>query len=174
MLLVIFVILYIAWQTYKGYHVGFFKRIVNLIFAGLVFMLAIMLQNPVGNLIYTQFVQGQAGDSSLVLHACRFGAFFALFFILKQIAKIFKAWLPAQETKTGFTATLDHMAGAIVSFVASYFFMYVVLSILNSVGVSQLSQLIGDSQLLSFIVNDTPGLSTGVFKTLFSVSRTTA
>lgn len=174
MLLVIFVILYIAWQTYKGYHVGFSKRIVNLIFAGLVFMLAIMMQNPVGDLIYTQFVQGQAGDSSLVLHACRFGAFFALFFILKQISKIFKAWLPAQETKTGFTATLDHMAGAIVSFVASYFFMYVVLSILNSVGVSQLSQLISDSQLLSFIVNDTPGLSTGVFKTLFSVSRTTA
>ena len=160
MLLVIFVILYIAWQTYKGYHVGFSKRIVNLIFAGLVFMLAIMLQNPVGDLIYTQFVQGQAGDSSLV--------------ILKQISKIFKAWLPDQETKTGFTATLDHMAGAIVSFVASYFFMYVVLSILNSVGISQLSQLISDSQLLSFIVNDTPGLSTGVFKTLFSVSRTTA
>ena len=69
---------------------------------------------------------------------------------------------------------MDHIAGAIVSFVASYFFMYVVLSILNSVGVSQLSQMISDSQLLSIIVNDTPGLSTGVFKTLFSVSRTTA
>ncbi|GHV96832.1 hypothetical protein lacNasYZ03_05870 [Lactobacillus nasalidis] len=173
MLLVIFVLLYLAWQTYKGYQVGFSKRIVNLIFAGIVFMIAIMLQNPVGNFIYKLFAQSQT-DSSMALQVCRFGAFFVLLFALKQIAKVFKSWLPVQENKSGFTATLDHTAGAIVSFVAAYFFMYVVLSILNSVGVSQLSQMISDSSILSFIVNDTPGLSTGVFKTLFSVSRTTA
>lgn len=181
MLLVIFVILYLAWQTYKGYQVGFSKRIVNLIFAGIVFMIAIMLQNPVGNLVYKLFI-GQSNtasavasaNSSLALQICRFGAFFVLLFVLKQVTKIFKNWLPEQSNKVGFTAALDHTAGAVVSFVAAYFFMYVVLSILNSVGSDFFTQTISDSGFLTFIVKDTPGLSTGVFKTLFSVSRTTA
>ena len=181
MLLVIFVIFYLAWQTYKGYQVGFSKRIVNLIFAGIVFMIAIMLQNPVGNLVYKLFI-GQSNtasavasaNSSLALQICRFGAFFVLLFVLKQVTKIFKNWLPEQSNKVGFTAALDHTAGAVVSFVAAYFFMYVVLSILNSVGSDFFTQTISDSGFLTFIVKDTPGLSTGVFKTLFSVSRTTA
>ncbi len=174
------VITYLVYQTYKGYNVGFSKRIINLIFAGVVFMIAIMLQNPIGNMIYKQAV-GEAGISAalsirneLILQGCRFAAFFVLLFVGKQLSKIVKGWLPERQAQVGFTKVLDSTAGALVSFVAAYFFMYVVLSIVNALGVAQLSSAISSSPFLSFIVNSTPGLSTGVFKTLFSVSRTTA
>lgn len=180
MILTLLVLAYLIYQTYKGYQVGFSKRIVNLIFAGIVFMLAIMLQNPIGNFIY-QEVTGMSAkaassgtNTAFSLQLYRFAAFFVLLYVLKQVSKIFKSWMPEQKERHGITSVFDHTAGALVSFIAAYFFMYVVLSILNTLDASIIQNQISSSGFLKFIINDTPGLSNGVFKTLFSISRTTA
>jgi uncharacterized protein YacL len=177
MIITILVLLYLAWETYKGYQIGFTKRIVNLTFSAIVFILAIMLQNPFGNWLYTQFTakvitNNLTNQTDLMLY--RFLAFFILFFVGKMIIKIFKKWVPEREKKKSFGSILDGVLGALISLIACYFVVYVVLSMANAFQNHWFIQQTLDSSFLRFIIYDTPGLSNGVFNSIFSISRTAA
>ncbi|MDF7682957.1 CvpA family protein [Lactobacillus sp. ESL0679] len=178
MIVTLIVLAYLALKTYKGYQTGFTKLIINLIFAAIVFIVAILFQNPLGNWLYGQ-ITGQNMQTTLTpstnLILFRFIAFFILLFVGKMVVKIFKGWVPSKNPHaTNFGSILDGVLGAIVSFVASYFFVYIILSMLNALQNPWFIQQTLDSSFLRFIIYNTPGLSNGVFNSIFSISRTTA
>lgn len=177
MIVTLLVLIYLGYESYKGYKIGFTKRIVNLIFSAIVFILAIMLQNPLGNWLYSQFTAkavttNLTSQTDLMLY--RFLAFFILFFIGKMIMKIFKKWVPEKERKKSFGSILDGVLGALVSFIACYFLVYVVLSMANAFQSHWFIQQTLDSSFLRFIIYNTPGLSNGIFNSIFNISRTAA
>ena len=55
MIVTLIVILYLGYQTYKGYQLGFAQRVINMIFGAIVFAAAILGQNSLGNWFYQQF-----------------------------------------------------------------------------------------------------------------------
>ena len=54
MIITLIVILYLGYQTYKGYQLGFAQRVINMIFGAIVFAAAILGQNSLGNWFYQQ------------------------------------------------------------------------------------------------------------------------
>lgn len=178
MIVTLLVILYLIWQAYKGYQTGFTRYIINLVFGAIVFMIAIFLQNPLGNWLYSQ-VSGQQIQTNMTtevnLMIARFAAFFIILFVGRMIVKIFKSWIPTKNPHaTNLGSLLDNVLGAIVSFVAGYFFVYVVLSMLNALQNPWFMQQTIDSSFLRFIIYNTPGFSNGLFNSIFSISRTAA
>ncbi|BDR59951.1 CvpA family protein [Lactobacillus xylocopicola] len=177
MIVTLIVIAYLTLKTYRGYQTGFTRLITNLIFAAIIFIAAILFQNPVGNFLYSQ-VTGQDVQTTLPsgtnLMIFRFLAFFVILFLGKMISKIFKSWLPARKPRSSFGTILDGTLGAIVAFFASYFFVYIILSMLNALENAWFIQQTLDSSFLRFIIYSTPGLSNGVFNSIFSISRTAA
>ena len=178
MIITLIVLAYLAWKTYKGYQTGFTKLIVNLVFAAIVFIAAILFQNPVGNWLYTK-ITGQSLATTLTpgvnLMLARFFAFFIILFVGKMLTKIVKSWFPSKNPhSTSFGSLLDGVLGAIASFFASYFFAYIILSMLNALQNPWFIQQTLDSSFLRFIIYNTPGLSNGMFNYIFSISRTAA
>lgn len=177
MIITIFVLLYLALRLYRGYHIGFVGLILNLIFGAVVFILAIMLQNPVGNWLYQQFgssiMTELPAETSLMLY--RFVAFFVLVFILQQIMRLIRHSLPlAHRRGTAVGTSLNRVTGALIALIAGYFIVYVGLSMLNAFDIVWVHQQIASAPFLKFIIYDTPGLSNGVFNNLFNISRTAA
>ncbi|KRL90957.1 CvpA family protein [Lactobacillus kalixensis] len=178
MIVTLIVLAYLAWQAYQGYKTGFTRYVVNLIFSAIVFMIAIFFQNPLGNWLYAQFTGRQINtnlttDVSLMI--ARFLAFFIILFIGRMIIKIVKGWMPTRNPhSTSLGSLLDSVLGAIASFVAGYFFMYVILSMFNAIQNPWFTQQTIDSSFLRFIIYNTPGLSNGIFNSIFSISRTAA
>lgn len=176
MIVTLIVILYLSYQTYKGYQLGFAQRVINMIFGAIVFAAAILGQNSLGNWFYQQFsgkVVPTTGNISLEIIGYRFLAFFVIWFIGKMILKICKGWLPKRDrTKKGIGNLLDNVLGAIVSFIAAYFLVYVALSMCQAFQNPWFIQQTVDSPILRVIIYNTPGLSNGVFKTIFGISRT--
>lgn len=178
MIITLIVLAYLIRKTYKGYQTGFTKLIINLIFAAIVFIAAIFFQNPVGNWLYAQ-ITGRSIQTTLTasdnLMLFRFLAFFIILFIGKIVIKIFKSWLPNKNPHTSsFGNILDSVLGAFASFFAGYFFIYIILSMLNALQNPWFIQQTLDSSFLRFIIYNTPGLSNGMFNTIFSISRTAA
>lgn len=176
MIVTLIVLAYLAWQAYKGYRTGFTRYIVNLIFGAIVFMIAIFMQNPFGNWLYTQFT-GHQGATGLTTEAnlmiARFAAFFIILFIGRMIVKLFKSWIPTKNPHaTNLGSLLDSVLGAIVSLIAGYLFVYVILSMLNALQNQWFMQQTIDSSFLRFIIYDTPGLSNGIFNSIFNIGKT--
>ncbi|MBU3828816.1 MAG: CvpA family protein [Candidatus Lactobacillus pullistercoris] len=176
MIVTLIVLAYLVWQAYQGYKTGFTRYIVNLVFAAIVFMIAIFMQNPLGNWLYTEFT-GQHIQTNLTtevnLMFARFIAFFIILFIGRMIVKIFKSWIPSKNPHaTNLGSLLDSVLGAIVSLIAGYFFVYVVLSMLNALQNSWFTQQTIDSSMLRFIIYNTPGFSNGMFNSIFSIGKT--
>lgn len=178
MIVTLIVLCYLALQAYKGYQTGFTRYIVNLIFGAIVFITAIFLQNPLGNWLYLEFTGHQVQtnltvETNLMLY--RFLAFFIVLFVGRMIVKIFKSWMPSKNPHaTNLGSILDSILGAAASLIAGYFFVYVVLSMLNALQNQWFIQQTIDSSLLRFIIYDTPGLSNGIFNSIFNISRTAA
>lgn len=178
MIITLIVLAYLIRKTYKGYQTGFTKLVINLIFAAIVFIAAIFFQNPVGNWLYAQ-ITGKSIQTTLTpgdnLMLFRFLAFFIILFIGKIVIKVFKSWLPNKNPHTSsFGNILDSVLGAIASFFAGYFFIYIILSMINALQNPWFIQQTLDSSFLRFIIYNTPGLSNGMFNTIFSISRTAA
>lgn len=176
MIVTLIVLAYLAWKTYNGYKTGFTRYIIGLICSAIVFMVAIFLQNPFGNWLYMQFT-GQTSTASTTtninLMLARFAAFFIIFFVGKMIMNIFKGWIPAKNPhSTNLGNILDNVLGAGASLVASYFVVYVVLSMFNALQNPWFIQQTIDSSFLRFIIYSTPGLSNGVFNSIFSIGKT--
>ncbi|RMC41889.1 CvpA family protein [Lactobacillus sp. ESL0236] len=178
MIVTLIVLTYLAFKTYKGYQTGFTKLIINLIFAAIVFIMAILFQNPLGNWIYGQ-ITGQNIQTTLTpatnLMLFRFLAFFIILFVGKWIIKIFKSWVPNKNPhSTSFGTILDGVLGGIASLFASYFFVYIILSMINALQNPWFIQQTLDSAFIRFIIYNTPILSNGMFNMIFSISRTAA
>lgn len=176
MIVTLIVLAYLAWRTYTGYKTGFTRYIIGLICSAIVFMVAIFAQNPLGNWLYTQFT-GEAisntTTTSVNLMLARFVAFFIVFFVGKMIMNIFKNWIPTKNPHaTNLGSLLDDVSGALVSLVAGYFVAYVVLSMFNALQNPWFIQQTVDSSFLRFIIYETPGLSNGVFNSIFSIGKT--
>lgn len=173
MILTLLVLLYIGWETYKGYQTGFTRRIVNLVFAAIVLMVAIFGQNILGNVLYQHFA-GQASTSSqaMDLMIYRFIAFFIIMFIGRLLVKFLKKGLPAESKKEDFGTVLNRVLGALINLLAAYFVVYVILSMLNAMQLNWFIQQTAESPLLHAIVYNTPGLSNDVFNNIFGISRT--
>lgn len=178
MVVTLITLVYLAWQAYNGYKTGFTRYVVNLIFSAIVFMTAIFFQNPLGNWLYTEFTGEQIQTNlttEITLMIARFAAFFIILFIGQMIIKVIKSWLPTRDPhSTSLGSILDSVLGAIAAFFAGYFFAYVVLSMLNAIQNPWFMQQTVDSSFLRFIIYDTPGLSNGIFNSIFSISRTAA
>lgn len=176
MIVTLIVLAYLIWQAYKGYKTGFTRYIINLIFAAIVFMIAIFMQNPFGNWLYTQFSGRQIATNTTTevnLMIARFAAFFIILFVGRMIVKLFKSWIPAKNPHaTNLGSLLDSVLGALASLVAGYFFVYVVLSMLNAVQNPWFMQQTIDSSFLRFIIYSTPGLSNGMFNSIFNIGKT--
>lgn len=176
MIVTLIVLAYLAYKTYTGYKTGFTRYIIGLICSAIVFMIAIFAQNPLGNWLYTQFtgemIRSNA-TNNVELMIARFVAFFLVFFVGKMIMKIFKNWIPAKNPHaTNVGSILDNVLGALASLVASYFIVYVVLSMFNALQNPWFMQQTIDSSFLRFIIYNTPGLSNGVFNNIFNISKT--
>lgn len=176
MIVTLIVLAYLIWQAYKGYKTGFTRYIINLIFAAIVFMIAIFMQNPFGNWLYTQFSGRQIATNTTTevnLMIARFAAFFIILFVGRMIVKLFKSWIPTKNPHaTNLGSLLDSVLGALASLVAGYFFVYVVLSMLNAVQNPWFMQQTIDSSFLRFIIYSTPGLSNGMFNSIFNIGKT--
>lgn len=176
MIVTLIVLAYLAYKTYTGYKTGFTRYIIGLICSAIVFMIAIFAQNPLGNWLYTQFtgemIRSNA-TNNVELMIARLVAFFLVFFVGKMIMKIFKNWIPAKNPHaTNVGSILDNVLGALASLVASYFIVYVVLSMFNALQNPWFMQQTIDSSFLRFIIYNTPGLSNGVFNNIFNISKT--
>lgn len=175
MIVTLLVLLYLGWETYRGYQVGFTKRIVNLVFAAIVFMAAILGQNPIGQLLYNQFsTKASTASQELDLMLYRFLAFFLIFFIGHYLVKLFKKHMPEKKERQNFAGVLNSILGAVISLISSYFLVYVVLSMLNALQNQWFIQQTISSPLLRVIIYNTPGLSNDVFNNIFGISRTLA
>lgn len=176
MIITILVLLYLGYETYSGYKIGFAQRIINMIFSAIIFAAAILGQDSLGNMLYGNFsgkVVPTSGNISLELMAYRFFAFIIIWVFGKLIIKTIQSWLPRRDpTKSGLGPLLDHVLGALVSFIASYFVVYVVLSMCAIFQNQWFIQQTIDAPFLRWIIYSTPGLSNGVFKTIFGISRT--
>ncbi|KRL63335.1 CvpA family protein [Lactobacillus psittaci] len=174
MLITLLCLIYLGWQTYKGYQIGFTRKIVNLILSAVFFSLAIILQNPIGNFLYSQY-SGQsatmAANSNELIFA-RFLAFFIIYFIFKRVKKLFGKWLPNKKADASFSAVLDGTLGALASLIAAYFFVYVCLSMLNALQIPWFIEQSNSSAFIHFVIYQTPILSNGVFNNLFSIGKT--
>ena len=67
---------------------------------------------------------------------------------------------------------LNGVLGAIASLIAGYFLVYVVLSMFNAIQNPWFLQQTVDSPILRFIIYNTPGLSNGIFNSVFSIGKT--
>lgn len=117
MVVTLIVLAYLAYQAYSGYKTGFTRYIIGLICSAIVFMVAIIMQNPFGNWLYMQFT-GQLiksnSTTNVELMLARFAAFFIIFFVGKMIMKIFKNWIPAKNPNaTNLGSLLDSVLGAL-------------------------------------------------------------
>lgn len=176
MVVTLIVLAYLAYKAYTGYKTGFTRYIIGLICSAIVFMVAIFMQNPFGNWLYTQ-VTGEMirsnSTTNVELMIARFAAFFIIFFVGKMIMKIFKSWIPDKNPHaTNLGSLLDNVLGALASLVASYFVVYVVLSMFNALQNPWFMQQTIDSSFLRFIIYSTPGLSNGVFNSIFNIGKT--
>jgi len=176
MIVTLIVLLYLAYRAYMGYKTGFTRYIINLIFSALVFMIAIFTQNPLGNWLYSEITGHQIQTNLTVetnLMIFRFIAFFIVLFVGREIVKIFKSWLPSQNPHaTSVGSMLNGVLGAIASLIAGYFLVYVVLSMFNAIQNPWFLQQTVDSPILRFIIYNTPGLSNGIFNSVFSIGKT--
>lgn len=173
MIVTLLILLYIGWEGYKGYQTGFTRRIVNLVFAAIVLMVAVFGQNLLGSFLYQQFSgQASTNSQSMDLMIYRFVAFFILMFIGRQLVKLLKKGLPAESKKEDFGTVLNRVLGVGINVLAAYFVVYVVLSMLNAMQLSWFIQQTNESPLLHVIIYNTPGLSNDVFNNIFGISRT--
>ncbi|RVU70451.1 MULTISPECIES: CvpA family protein [Lactobacillus] len=175
MIVTLIVLIYLLWQAYNGFKTGFTRYIINLIFAAIVFMVAIFMQNPFGNWLYTEFT-GHNIQTNLTtatdLMLYRFLAFFLILFVGRMVVKIFKSWIPTKNPHaTNLGSILDSVLGALASLIAGYFFVYVILSMLNALQNPWFMQQTVDSSFLRFIIYNTPGLSNSVFNSIFSIGK---
>lgn len=164
MVVTLIVLAYLAYKAYTGYKTGFTRYIIGLICSAIVFMVAIFMQNPFGDWLYTQITGEMIKSTSTTnveLMIARFAAFFIIFFVGKMIMKIFKGWIPAKNPHaTNLGSLLDNVLGALASLVASYFIVYVVLSMFNALQNPWFMQQTIDSSFLRFIIYSTPGFPT--------------
>lgn len=176
MVVTLIVLLYLAWKAYKGYRTGFTRYIINMIFGSIVFMVAIFMQNPVGDWLYSQFTGHQiqtATTTEVNLMIARFAAFFIILFVGRMILKIFKGWIPTKNPNaTNIGSILDGVLGAGASLIAGYFFVYVTLSMLNSLQNQWFMQQTIDSSFLRFIIYNTPIFSNSMFNSIFNIGKT--
>src|SRR5699024_12452050 len=98
---------------------------IGLICSAIVCMVAIFMQNPFGNWLYTQYTGEMIKTNStnnVELMIARFVAFFIVFFVGKMIMKIVKSWIPNKNPHaTNLGSILDNVLGALASLIASYF-----------------------------------------------------
>lgn len=170
MFLSIIIILLLLVSTISGYRLGFTKRIVNLIGFGFTLVAASMFNPDFGNWIMTDIMQKpmvEATDIDKMFY--RFIAFFIIMLVGKLIVRMITRLVPTSSRKKGLISWIDGVAGAAISFAITYFVSHLVLSMFMALQLDWFIQQTVDSDFLQFILYETPGLSQGIFNSIFGV-----
>lgn len=177
MIILLLVLAYLIYQTKKGFQIGFAQRIINLVFSAIIFSIAVIFQNPLGDWLFMEFsnktlnLNSTNNSSDLILY--HFIGFFIILFIGKIIKRFIKKRLPKREhSKHHLIGLLDSILGACISFFAAYFFVYIILSMFEFFENPWFIQQTIDAPFLRFIIYSTPLISNGMFKSIFGISQT--
>ena len=121
MIILILVLAYLSYQTNKGFQIGFAQRIINLVFSAIIFSIAVIFQNPLGDWLFMEFsnktpnLNSTNNSSDLILY--HFIGGFIILFIVKIIKRFIKKRLPKREhNKHHLIGLLDSILGACISF----------------------------------------------------------
>ena len=119
MIILILVLAYLSYQTNKGFQIGFAQRIINLVFSAIIFSIAVIFQNPLGDWLFMEFsnktpnLNSTNNSSDLILY--HFIGFFIILFIGKIIKRFIKKRLPKREhNKHHLIGLLDSILGACI------------------------------------------------------------
>lgn len=170
MIISIIVILLLIFSATAGYRLGFTKRIVSLIGFFFTVVAASMFNTDFGTWIMVNIMQKplvEATEIDKMLY--HFIAFLLIMLLGKIVVPFITRLVPTSAKKRGLISWIDGVAGAVVSFIITYFVSYLVLSMLNALQIDWFIQQTVDSQFLRFMLYETPGLSQNIFNSIFGI-----
>ena len=169
----ILIILFLALGAYAGWRKGLIKSLVSIIGLIAIIIISYALKTNLANFLIDKFpffnFPGMAGLTSINVLIYNIISFVVIFVLLYCILNIVLAITGFVDTLLKFTVIWiipSKIGGAIVNFVEAWLFVYLVLFVLGSFGIS--SGFIVDSKVSNFILDHTP-----VVGTMLKDARTT-
>jgi len=167
LLLDVLIIIFLALGTLLGFKRGAIKGAVTFFGTILVLILAWQLKNPISSFMWNNLpffklggiFKGIEGINILLYEGIAFLVVFALlYFILKLVIKL-TGLLETILKMTVILAIPSKIIGAILGFCEYYIYIFVVLFFLSGLSFSIEGLEMQESDLASFILNNTPVLS---------------
>ncbi|MDO4912543.1 MAG: CvpA family protein [Lactobacillus sp.] len=166
MILTILILIYLILSTIRGWRMGLIRQIVTRIIHLMSLFGAIFLQGTVGEFVYQKLFVGQGLEQFYTL-VSRFIAFFALWFIFRiMFGFIQRILFPRKHGHHGLSGFLNALLGAALSFVCSYLWVFLLISMFHALNVSWFETQLINSPCAQFILNETPVL-TNLFNQFF-------
>ncbi|VDG20385.1 CvpA family protein [Lactiplantibacillus mudanjiangensis] len=167
MIFTIVILLLLVGAIFRGFHRGFVIEILHLIGTIGVLIFARLLYQPLGttlaSLLTSLNLVKQSAVSTLVINLVAFFILTSLgWAVIRMLARVSRAitWLPVIKQ-------VNSLAGGAVSFVISYLVIFVVLSLANLVQTDFIQTQMSNSPVATFIVKQTPGLTSQYLGNVF-------
>jgi uncharacterized membrane protein required for colicin V production len=159
MIFTIVILLLLVSAIFRGFHRGFVIEMLHLIGTVVVLLFARLLYQPVGAAISNlltglNLIEGSA-MSTLIINLIAFFVLISLgWSVIRLLGRVSRSitWLPVIKQ-------VNSVAGGAVSFVITYLVIFVVLSLANLVKTDFIQTQMNNSPLATYIVKQTPGLT---------------
>ncbi|MFC6180960.1 CvpA family protein [Lactiplantibacillus daowaiensis] len=167
MIFTIVILILLVSALFRGFHRGFVIEILHLVGTVAVLIFARLLYQPLGSTITSLLTSlkliNQSTVSTLVVNLVAFFILTSLgWAVVRMLGRISRTitWLPVIKQ-------VNSVAGGAVSFVLSYLVIFVVLSLANLVQTDFIQTQMSQSPVATFIVKQTPGLTSQYLGNIF-------
>lgn len=167
MILTIIILLLLGTALFRGFHRGFVIEMLRLIGTVGVLIFARLLYQPLGttiaSILTTLHLVTTSTVSTLVINMVAFFILTSLgWAVIRMLARISRSvtWIPVIKQ-------VNSLAGGVVAFLISYLVIFVVLSLANLFNTTFIQTQMAASPVATFIVKETPGLTSNALSNVF-------
>lgn len=173
MIFTIVILILLASAIFRGFHRGFVIEMLHLIGTVVVLLFARLLYQPLGTMISNLLTNLHLIEASvaatLIINLVAFFVLISLgWSVIRLLGRVSRSitWLPVIKQ-------VNSVAGGIVSFVVTYLVIFVALSLANIVNTSFIQTQMTQSPLATYIVKQTPGLTSHYLSNLINFNDVT-
>lgn len=168
MLFTIVILILLATAIFRGFHRGFVIEVLHLVGTVAVLIFARLLYQPLGStisgLLTSLSLIKTSVVSTLIINLIAFFILTSLgWAVIRMLGRVSRTitWLPVIKQ-------VNSVAGGIVSFVITYLVIFVVLSLATLINTSFIQIQMNNSPLATYIVKQTPGLTSSYLSNLIN------
>lgn len=173
MLLSIIIIIFLFSTTMSGYYLGFTRRVLQLVWFLVTLVVASSFNQQLSNLLWPASSNATAASTATSLGG-QFISFFLILIIGRIIGHVLFGGMYHKKSPHGVISFVDHLLGGVVSLIIGYFFVYLILSMLNALQFDWFINQVVASPVARFIIYQTPGLTQVAFNWIFNIKNSTA